>query len=71
MAHSQARWDQTQQRLDSEDVENNKVASQRREAKINRIGHFRKLEEEGQRKKDLRIGVTDQHLALYRSQVLP
>ena len=41
-----------------------------RGAKINRIHHFRHLEE-GQMRKDNRIGVTHQHLAMYRSQVLP
>ena len=42
-----------------------------RGAKINRIHNFRHLEEEGQMRKDNRIRVTHQHLAMYRSQVLP
>ncbi|XP_060072510.1 uncharacterized protein LOC132552362 [Ylistrum balloti] len=69
--NSQKRWDQHQQRLESEQVQFRQHASQVLNAKVNRIEHFRSLEEEGQRRKDLRIAVSDQHLANYRSQVLP
>ncbi|OWF44512.1 uncharacterized protein LOC110458274 [Mizuhopecten yessoensis] len=69
--HSQKRWDEHQQRIQVEETQNRQQATQVLNAKVNRIEHFRTLEDEGQRRKDLRIGVTDQHLANYRSQVLP
>ena len=68
---SQQRWDQHQKQMVTEQVEGMKQYSQAHNAKITRIEHFRNLEAEGQRKKDLRIGVSDQKLAMYRSQVLP
>lgn len=68
---SQQRWDGVHSRLQQEEAENQALGERVRNAKINRIEHFQKLEEEGQQRKDVRIKVTDQHLALYRSQVLP
>lgn len=53
---------------------NAKVATidkQHRNAKLQRIHHFQRLEDTAQAKKDIRVAVTDQHLALYRSQVFP
>lgn len=69
--NSQARWNAHQDRLNNEVVENQIQADRVRGAKINRIHHFSHLEEEAQMRKDNRIGVTHQHLAMYRSQVLP
>ena len=68
---SQQRWDSVHQRLEQEEKENQQQAEKVLNAKVNRIEHFQKLEEQGQARKDLRIQVTDQHLAMYRSQVLP
>ncbi|XP_052087168.1 uncharacterized protein LOC127724285 [Mytilus californianus] len=69
--NSQARWDSHHQRLIYEDNQNHTEECRVRAAKINRIQHFRKLEEHGQMRKDARIGITNQHIAMYQSQVLP
>ena len=67
---SQDRWDAVQRRLDQEEA----VADQRKEqlhnAKLHRINHFQQLEEEGQRLKDMRLGVTERHLSMFQSTVL-
>lgn len=68
---SQQRWDGVHSRLQQEEAENQALGERVRNAKINRIHHFQQLEEEGQQRKDVRIKVSDQHLALLRSQVLP
>ncbi|XP_048769410.2 trichohyalin-like isoform X2 [Ostrea edulis] len=68
---SQQRWDNVHSRLQQEEAENQVQGERVRNAKINRIEHFQKLEEEGQQRKDIRIKVSDQHLALLRSQVFP
>ncbi|XP_069103634.1 uncharacterized protein [Argopecten irradians] len=69
--NSQKRWDQHQQGMEVEEIQNRQHQSQVLNAKVNRIEHFRNLEEEGQRRKDLRVAVSEQHLANYRSQVFP
>ncbi|KAK3098099.1 hypothetical protein FSP39_016088 [Pinctada imbricata] len=68
---SQQRWDSVHQRLEQEEKENQQQAEKVLNAKLRRAEHFQKLEQQGQANKDLRIKVTDQHLAMYRSQVLP
>lgn len=68
---SQQRWDGVHSRLQQEEAENQTQGERVRNAKINRIHHYQQLEEEGQQRKDVRIKVSDQHLALLRSQVLP
>ncbi|XP_033739504.1 golgin subfamily A member 6-like protein 1 [Pecten maximus] len=69
--NSQKRWDEHQQRIQVEEIQNRQHHSQVLNAKLNRIEHFRNLENEGQQRKDLRLAVSEQHLANYRSQVLP
>ncbi|XP_060597084.1 LOW QUALITY PROTEIN: uncharacterized protein LOC132751004 [Ruditapes philippinarum] len=64
---SQERWDNVTRRLDQEDAENARRNIQHHNAKLNRIQHFQKLEEEGQQRKDVRIGVTDRHLSMFQS----
>ncbi len=43
----------------------------KRNAKINRIEHFRALEDRAQAYKNLKVQVTDQNNAIWRSNVLP
>lgn len=64
---SQERWDNVTRRLDQEEAENARRNLQHHNAKLNRIQHFQKLEEEGQQRKDVRIGVTDRHLSMFQS----
>ncbi|XP_045195109.2 uncharacterized protein LOC123550788 isoform X3 [Mercenaria mercenaria] len=64
---SQERWDNVTRRLDQEEAENARRNIQHQDAKINRIQHFQKLEEEGQQRKDVRIGVTDRHLSMFQA----
>ncbi|KAL3882965.1 hypothetical protein ACJMK2_029266 [Sinanodonta woodiana] len=53
MHHSQARWNAVHNRLDEEEADQKAKNQQYQNAKVMRIEHFHKLEEEGQRKKDL------------------
>lgn len=64
---SQDRWDAVNRRLDQEEAENARRNKQHHDAKINRISHFQQLEEEGQQRKDVRIGVSDRHLSMFQS----
>ncbi|XP_076444916.1 uncharacterized protein LOC143282915 isoform X2 [Babylonia areolata] len=66
-----ARHDAVTKQLNEEEARNNAINNQHRNAKLNRLNHFHSLEEKAQAHKDLRVAVTDQHLALYRSQIFP
>ncbi|XP_052286789.1 uncharacterized protein LOC127882276 isoform X1 [Dreissena polymorpha] len=66
-AKSQERWNSVHRRLDQEEAENSVRAQQHQHAKVQRIQHFQNLEEKGQRRKDVRIGVTDRHLSMFES----
>ncbi|CAH1799465.1 unnamed protein product [Owenia fusiformis] len=68
---SQIRSDQHTQRLNQEEAQNAAIDRQHQRAKVNRNRHFRQLESQGQKYKDDRLEVTDKHLALFRSTVLP
>ncbi|KAK7500063.1 hypothetical protein BaRGS_00008610 [Batillaria attramentaria] len=57
--------------LEEMDVKSAALDQQHRNAKLQRLNHFQRLEDAAQAKKDLRVAVTDQHLAMYRSQVFP
>ncbi|KAL8575355.1 hypothetical protein ACOMHN_048648 [Nucella lapillus] len=69
--NNQARHNAVTERLNEEEVKNNAISNQHRNAKLNRLHHFHTLEDQAQAKKDLRVAVTDQHMALYRSQIFP
>lgn len=64
---SQDRWDAVTRRLDQEEAEMSRRNKQHQDAKLNRIHHFQELEEAGQQRKDVRIGVTDRHLSMFQS----
>lgn len=57
--------------LDEQDAKATRLDQQHRNAKIRRTNHFNQLEDQAQAKKDIRVAVTDKHLALYRSQIFP
>ncbi|XP_070190904.1 uncharacterized protein [Littorina saxatilis] len=65
------RHDAVTVKLEDQDAKNQALDQQHRNAKMHRLQHFHKLEYESQAKKDLRIGVTEQHLSLCRSQIFP
>ena len=67
---SQERWDNVQKRLDSEEAETARKYQQFQDAKLNRIRHFQNLEEQGQQRKDMRVGVSDRHLSMFQSTVM-
>ena len=58
-------------KLEEEEAKNKAQENQHRMAKLNRLNHFHTLEDQAQAKKDLRVAVTNQHVALYRSQIFP
>lgn len=64
---SQERWDHVNRRLDQEEAAQARRDQQHHNAKINRIQHFQNLEEVGQKRKDVRIEVTDRHLSMFHS----
>ncbi|XP_052811445.1 uncharacterized protein LOC128239049 isoform X2 [Mya arenaria] len=65
--HASVRCTAVQQRLDQEEACNAMRDQQHRNAKMHRIQHFQALEEEGQRRKDVRIAVTDRHLSVFEA----
>ena len=67
---SQERWENVQKRLDSEEAETARKYQQFQDAKLNRIRHFENLEEQGQQRKDMRVGVSDRHLSMFQSTVM-
>ena len=67
---SQERWENVQKRLDTEEAETARKYQQFQDAKLNRIRHFENLEEQGQQRKDMRVGVSDRHLSMFQSTVM-
>lgn len=69
--HCIARHNATTAKLEEEEARSIAVNTQHRNSKLNRVHHFHHLEDKTQAKKDLRLAVTEQHMALYRSQIFP
>ncbi|XP_071113522.1 uncharacterized protein [Haliotis cracherodii] len=67
----QARADAYAAQLDEEDSMSSSQMKQAQSAKANRVNHFRHLEEEAQRSKDLRMIVTNMHQSMLKSQIFP
>ena len=66
-----ARHNAATAKLEEEQAKNTAVENQHRNAKLNRLNRFHTLEDQAQAKKDLRVAVTEQHHALYLSQIFP
>ncbi len=68
---NQARADAYAAQLDEEDAKVSSQYSETRQAKLNRIQHFRHLEEKAQRDKDLRVSVNNMQQSMLKSQIFP
>ncbi|CAG5130162.1 unnamed protein product, partial [Candidula unifasciata] len=67
--NNEARMKANVERLDEEALNAAKLEKQHQKAKLQRLRHFQKLEKEGQKKKDLRSSVAEQHQAINRSHI--
>ena len=63
-------WDAVQAQATEREAQNAAAAQDRRNATLNRIRHFRQLEETSQRHKSLQAQVADVHQGILRSQIL-
>ncbi|GFO27244.1 von Willebrand factor a domain-containing protein 3b [Plakobranchus ocellatus] len=67
--NNQARVQSWTDRLNEQDAQEAATNKQHQQAKLRRQEHFRELERQGQQRKDLRLAVSEQQQAIYRSQI--
>ncbi|RUS90345.1 hypothetical protein EGW08_001840 [Elysia chlorotica] len=67
--NNQARVQSWTERLNAQDAADSAAETQQRQAKLRRQEHFRELERQGQQRKDLRLAVSEQQQAIFRSQI--
>ncbi|XP_005093331.2 uncharacterized protein LOC101861562 [Aplysia californica] len=67
--NNESRLQSWTEKLNEQDAKEAALDKQHRDAKINRLRHYRTLEKEGQDRKDLRLVVKEQNQVIYRSQI--
>ncbi|XP_064627761.1 uncharacterized protein LOC135487663 [Lineus longissimus] len=65
------RWNTLETRFETQTRQEAEMDAQRRHANLARRMHFHRMEEDAQKKKNLRVSFNDQQMGLWRSQVLP